>query len=128
MTSLINPQVLMASANATSMIRANGSVTTATTTELIAKKGANVRIGLISVILCNTGSTNNVLVTLKSESNSIAYIYVPTETTAIASFGVEAPLWLNANEDLDWTTDAASTTMYITVHGIIGGDLSVTTA
>ena len=128
MSALNFPHVMMSAQDAGATIRRVDSNTSASTRELIAARGANMRIGIISAIIANTGSTNNVLVTLKSGSTSIAHVYVPTETTAIASFGVDAPMWLNANEDLDWTTDAASTTVYITVHGLVGGNVNVVTA
>ena len=109
-------------------IRAVDTLTSATTAPLIAAPGTGMMVAVVGLRLANSGSTNNVLVSIQSAGNVIDYIYLPTETSAIVCYGFDSPLFCNANEALQWTTGAASTTMHISVHGFLSEPVDIVSA
>ena len=100
--------------------RAADTDTAGSTRQLIAApaSGSGLVLAVLTLNVTNTSSTAS-LVTIKSATNAIAYFSVKQDENVARSWPIQAPLWCNAEEALQWTTDAALSTLYIDIQGLI---------
>jgi hypothetical protein len=98
------------------MVRGVASVTSTTSTSLLAAAGSGVKNYVSAVQAANKGATA-VLVTLQDGSGGTAlgYLYVPAGSTVTVEYPV--PLATSANTALYFAADGATTTLYMSAQG-----------